>query len=245
MPSSTKTADQEKAAEAVKAWETSVKQNATKSVQEKIAERQLLRQHGFTSVKDTGDGSVEEVVEHGQIKAAIFKVVIEAGIVVSKEERDALPVERHSLTGQILDQVPTPRQEDEWEALTPMDRRAWVLAEQAIWKQVQSGPTAILQRWVWEAVERGELPEGTTLVKTKDVVFLTAEPKYIKQNILLPISDAYVLDAEAMGTTFALFGKHNHALKPGARKLLGSATKTAGEKAAAAFVLGSADDDTE
>jgi hypothetical protein len=235
------TEDQEKAAEAAKAWEAAAKKSATKNALESIAERALLRQHGLTSVKDTGEESVEEVVEHGKIRSAIYKIATAPGLIVSKEDRDTLPVERYGVTEQILDQVPSPRpgQEDKWEAQSAMDRRAWFKADVTIWKQIQTGPTTVLQRWVWEAVERGELPEGATLVKTKDVVFVTAEPKYIRQNLLLPVADSYVLDAEGMGKMFALFGNHNPALRAGAQKLLKATTTEAGKKAAASFVINS------
>lgn len=222
---------------AISAYEASIRDSAETNVLLKLATRRLFRDHGLVTVAENEDGPIE-VLDGDAIKEKMFDT-FSVAVVVSKKDRDEVPVHRIALTGAVLDKLPVPPS-DEWDALDAITRQAWHEADSYIWKSVQHTYSHKLQRWV-----RERLGEGMTLVKTADTVFVTAEPKYIRSEIFVPETDKVEIIAAKVGGVLGKFASHNPALRSGAARLLNASTERAGEKATAAFLLANRDDDEE
>ena len=225
---------QEIADEAIHVYESSLKQSATQSTLVRMAERVLFRRHGFTYVDDETHPPIEKLNSEF-LARRVFETISEA-VVVTKEDRDTVPLTRYKLAGAVLDQFPTPEQ-DEWEHLDAMERAGWEQAEKTIWKAIQIKPNDRMQRWA-----REHLPDGTQVVRTKDTVFVTAEPKYLTTGLVLPLRDKFEKDAAAMGEMIGLYSKYTPALRPRAYGQLNQATKNAADKARAAFAINAPDE---
>lgn len=221
------------AAAAAEAFETSKTQSAQQNVLVALAERRIFRKQGLVIVED-GDEPTESV-DNGAIRRSIFEIGSTQANVVTKDDRDNLPIHRFALAGQVLDKYPVPT-EDEWDELDPMERAGWKKAESHIWRLVNVAPNSPIQRWA-----RDRLPEGTMFVKTDDVFYVTAEPRWQRSEILVPYTDEKEIEAAAMGEFLASYVNLNPALKSGARSLLKATTRRMSEKADAAFLLKVAD----
>jgi hypothetical protein len=230
MPTTTQSIEEK----AVEVFESSIRESVQANLLRTLAMRAMFRNHGFTVVDDSG-AEPEERLDNEALKEKILTIISPLRV-VTKNDRDTVPMERYPLTGLILDQVPVPPSE-EWDALDAMERAAWIKAEQHVWKLIQTKPSDTIQRWVHE-----RLGDGLVVVKTDSEVFLTAEPKYIRSEILLPIADKHEIAAAAMGDLFGAYSAQNPALKASALALLKSSTKRMGEKASASFLLKSAED---
>lgn len=214
------TIDAEAAAAAYEAW---VKENSTGAVLVELAKRDLLRRSGFCVY--TTD-PIMELVDNGAMKEAAWKVVADEAIVVTQEDRDALPLHRFTLGSRLLDGPA--HGTDEWFEMDVIDRSGWLKGEQAIWKLIEHKYGAAVQRWT-----RERLP-GHVFVKAGDTVFITTEPKFVAQEVYGPEDDKLELLAVSLGTQRALFEQQLPALKGQGRSLATLGTRVS-KKARGAY----------
>lgn len=220
---------------AVTAWEESVMTGEHQKVLVKVAEREMFRTCGFTR-SDEGE---PEWLDTLAVAERVFEIASEA-VVVDKDDRDTVPLSKNYVVGRVLHKYPVPPS-DEFDALDPIEREAWKQAATTIWKLIQVKPTDRMQKW---AADR--LDPGTLVIKTDEqTVFVTAEPKYQRSELLQPHADKAILAAAAMGELFAGYARHNKALKAPAQSLLKTTAKSIGEKSSAAFLAKAPEDETQ
>jgi hypothetical protein len=220
--------------QAISAWEESVQIGEQQKVLVKIAERRMFRTCGYTR---SHEGEVEWL-DTLAVAERVFDIVSEA-VVKDKDDRETVPLARNYVVGRVLDQYPAPPS-DEFDALDPIEREAWKQASATIWKLIQVKPHDRMQRWAAERLDSGML-----VIKTDEqTVFVTAESKYQRAELLQPHADKAVLAAAAMGELFAGYARHNNALKAPAQSLLKATAKSIDAKSGAAF-LAKAPEDTD
>ena len=229
----TETHHQVDAAEAIAAYETSVRSKASANVAVDLEARRIFREHGFVQVDASCDPPVE-TLDNDKIRDAIFEIVPEH-LVVTKEDRNTEPIHRHTLASKVLSKCPAPPphgDSDAWDAESAETRAGWHKAEQQIWKLIDDKPNAALQRMV-----REELEDELILVKAGDYVFVTNEPRFVQAEIYRRFTDKVELQLVAAAEQMALLEKQMPALKGKAVPALNSASKRMGEKAHAAYRL--------
>jgi hypothetical protein len=218
--------------QAVSAWEESIKTGEHQKVLVKIAERRMFRNCGYTCSDESGPEWLDTLA----VSERIFEIVSEA-VVKDKDDRETVPLSRNDVVGKVLDQYPAPPS-DEFDAMDPIEREGWKQASATIWKLIQVKPQDRLQRWAAERLDSGML-----VIKTDEqTVFVTAETKYQRAELLQPHTDKAVLAAAAMGELFAGYARHNNALKAPAQSLLKTTAKSIDAKSSAAFLAKAPED---
>jgi hypothetical protein len=215
----------------IAAYEKSIKEHSVSDTQEKLSMRRIFRkQEGFT-VTPPEDLEPMERLDTEAIKEKIFALVSEEAIVSTAAEQEELPIQRKKLTSRLLDRWPS-YGSDEWYSLDELEREGWELAERQIWKLLDHKYGATLQRWT-----RERLGEGHVFIRTKDSVFITAETKVIKYQILQKETDKAEKLMRTIGEQYGLFGRQHPALQPGAVSSLKALNARAGKKMLAAYTL--------
>jgi len=219
-----------KAQEAQSAFEELIRATATSGTQEKLTERTLFREQGYTYIDDP-EGEPMERLDGEGVKETIWALTSSNAIVVTDDDQDLLPIQRKVLASQVLDKHPA-YGTDEWYAQDELWRQSWLKAEQQVWKFVEDKYAATLQRWT-----RERLGNGHVFIKADDAVYITAATKFIKQEILLKEQDKLEKLARVIGEQYALFGTQHPALQTSAVSSIKAVTTRAGKKALAAYTL--------
>lgn len=218
--------------QAVTAWEASVKSGEQQKVLVKVAERAMFRECGYTR----SDGGEPEWLDTIAVAERVFEIASEA-VVKDKNDRDTVPLSRNLVVGKVLNKYPAPPS-DEFDALDAIEREAWKQASATIWKLIQVKPNDRMQRWAAERLDPGML-----VIKTDEqTVFVTAEAKYQRAELLQPHADKAILAAAAMGELFAGYARHNKGLKGPAQSLLKTTAKSIDAKSSAAFLAKAPED---
>jgi hypothetical protein len=219
---------EEDAKSAAESYETSVKLNSSSSGLIEINSRRLFRERGLTKLSRDKNGGIVENLDLDAIRDRVLDQVDQHDLVVDKNTHDG-SADRDEVTGAVIDGMATPDDENAWDALDGAERDAWEAARTKVWKAFDMNPGGPLQRTI------AEREDGTMLVKTKTLVYLTAEEKYIRQDAVRPELDKIGRLAGATGEKIGLWAKQVPALKAPANRELSKAMKTAQDKAEGAF----------